>query len=41
VHVHDEDRLASVSQLGKRIEIGEVQPGVSAGKLKGGTGMMV
>ena len=41
MHVHDEDRLAGVSWLGKGIQIGQVEARVPARESDIGTGVMV
>src|SRR4029077_5995629 len=41
MHVHDQDRLASVSRLRKGIQIGKVQTRVPMGKPEIGTGIVV
>src|SRR5262249_28973806 len=41
VYVHDQDRLAGVSGLGKRIDIGKIQTGVPMRKPKIRTGVVV
>ena len=41
MHVHNQDRFASIARLRESIQIGEVQAGIPVGESKVGAGIMV